>query len=201
MWGALTGFVLLACMATAFAVPVLVIAGSIFNIWRAKRGRISIFLTAVVSLIAWIAASYAAFFVYFVGGFLGGLDKMPRDQASAGIGTAILLVAGVGYLFLGSFLSRLAPNLQIGDESNVSQPAAGTKERLVQNSGPSGACPYCGNAVSLSLGECPQCGRELQAGLCPNCEQEIPLSSLECPKCTARFGPRSAWQVRPLTRT
>jgi hypothetical protein len=35
-------------------------------------------------------------------------------------------------------------------------------------------------------------------GTCPNCDNQIPLDSANCPKCEARFGPQSAWQVKPV---
>jgi uncharacterized RDD family membrane protein YckC len=35
-------------------------------------------------------------------------------------------------------------------------------------------------------------------GQCPNCDALIPLTSETCPKCQAMFGPKAAWNPKPL---
>ena len=81
----------------AFAVPVVIVAGSIFRLVRARGSRGVVFLKLTAYVILWAAGSSALFFALFAAYFLGDAHAQLELLVPALLGI-------VGYVLIGAGL-------------------------------------------------------------------------------------------------
>ena len=92
--------VMLACIVAVIVVSAVLIFAPVL----AERDRGAVLGKAFLSLLAWAFLSFAMYFAFFWGAFLGGLENSPHPDAFKG--AVILTISGLIYISIGYGLAR-----------------------------------------------------------------------------------------------